>query len=72
MTPDALRAIAEEAIRRGTGARALRTIIEEVMLNSMYDIPSNRDVARCIISEETVRERKEPELVPLEPLRKAS
>jgi len=71
-TPEALRAIAEEAIVRGTGARALRTIIEEVMLNIMYDIPSNRDVARCIISEETVRERKEPELIPIQELRKAS
>jgi ATP-dependent Clp protease ATP-binding subunit ClpX len=62
-TEDALRAIAEEASARGTGARALRTIIEEVMLNIMYDIPSTRDVATCIISGETVRERKEPELV---------
>jgi ATP-dependent Clp protease ATP-binding subunit ClpX len=71
-TPGALTAISEEAIRRGTGARALRTIIEEVMLNIMYDIPSTTDVKRCIISEETVRERKDPEIVPAQELRKAS
>ena len=71
-TPDALTAISGEAIKRGTGARALRTIIEEVMLNIMYDIPSARDIKRCIISGETVRERKEPELIPAEELRKAS
>ena len=71
-TEDALTAISEEAIKRGTGARALRTIIEEVMLNIMYDIPSTRDIQRCIIAGDTVRERKEPELVPVEELRKAS
>jgi ATP-dependent Clp protease ATP-binding subunit ClpX len=71
-TPDALIAIAEEAIKRGTGARALRTIIEEVMLNIMYDIPSAHDIKRCIISGDTVRERKDPELIPVEELRKAS
>ncbi len=70
--PDALTAISEEAIKRGTGARALRTIIEEVMLNIMYDIPSATDVQRCVISGETVRERKDPEIVLTEELRKAS
>ena len=70
--PAALVAIAEEAIKRGTGARALRTIIEEVMLNIMYDIPSSTDIKRCIIAEDTVRERKEPELIYREELRKAS
>jgi ATP-dependent Clp protease ATP-binding subunit ClpX len=59
--PDALTAIAGEAIQRGTGARALRTIIEEVMLNIMYDIPSNaRAVSRVVIGGDTVRERKDP------------
>jgi ATP-dependent Clp protease ATP-binding subunit ClpX len=62
-TPDALQAISAEAMRRGTGARALRTIIEEIMMNIMYDIPSSRDISTCIISGDTVRERKEPELV---------
>jgi ATP-dependent Clp protease ATP-binding subunit ClpX len=59
----ALRAIAHEAMERGTGARALRTIIEEVMLDIMYDVPSLRDVEAVVITEETVRERSAPELV---------
>jgi ATP-dependent Clp protease ATP-binding subunit ClpX len=62
-TDDALREIAREAISRGTGARALRTIIEEVMMNIMYDIPSTRNVSSVIISGETVRERTDPELI---------
>jgi len=70
-TEDALTAIAEEAIARGTGARALRAIIEEVMLDVMYEVPSSRNVEACIIAGETVRERKRPELIPVE-LRKAS
>jgi endopeptidase Clp ATP-binding regulatory subunit (clpX) len=71
-TEDAVVAIAEEAIRRGTGARALRAILEEVMLESMYDIPSLRNVQACIIDGDTVRERKSPTLVPIAELRKAS
>jgi ATP-dependent Clp protease ATP-binding subunit ClpX len=62
-TEGAVRAIAQEAMRRGTGARALRTIIEAVMLDVMYDIPSSRGVSTVIITEETVRERTEPQLV---------
>ncbi len=72
-TPESLTAIAGEAIKRGTGARALRTIIEEVMLNTMYDIPSTaRSVSSVVINEETVRERTEPLIIPTEELRKAS
>lgn len=72
-TPESLTAIAGEAIKRGTGARALRTIIEEVMLNIMYDIPSTaRGVSSVVINEETVRERTEPLIIPTEDLRKAS
>ncbi|MBC8104620.1 MAG: ATP-dependent Clp protease ATP-binding subunit ClpX [Cytophagales bacterium] len=71
-TADALQEIAREAIQRGTGARALRTIMEEVMLNIMYDIPTARNVSACIISGETVRERSEPEIVSFEELRRAS
>jgi len=56
----ALRAIAQEAIRRGTGARALRAILEEVMLNVMYEAPSNPNIKRVIITEETVTQRKDP------------
>ncbi|MDX1935157.1 MAG: ATP-dependent Clp protease ATP-binding subunit ClpX [Capsulimonadales bacterium] len=62
-TPDSLQAIAAEAMGRGTGARALRTIIEEVMMNIMYDLPSTNDIRSCIVSGDTVRERKEPELI---------
>ena len=63
-TDGALAAIAEEAIVRGTGARALRTIIEEVMMNIMYEIPSASGVDSVVIAEETVRERKDPEIIP--------
>jgi ATP-dependent Clp protease ATP-binding subunit ClpX len=59
----ALRAIAQEAMARGTGARALRTIIEEVMQDIMFDVPSLVDVQTVLINEETVRERAAPELI---------
>jgi len=71
-TDDALSAIASEAIKRGTGARALRTIIEEVMLNIMYEVPSNKDVKKVIISAETILEKKEPTLVTLGEMKAAS
>ncbi|MFN7019244.1 MAG: ATP-dependent Clp protease ATP-binding subunit ClpX, partial [Fimbriimonadales bacterium] len=59
----ALRAIAQEAIRRGTGARALRAILEEIMLNVMYEVPSNPNIKRVVITEETVTQRKDPEIL---------
>jgi len=59
---EALEAIAAEAIKRQTGARALRTIIEELMLDVMFDVPSDRDITRCVISAETVTEHKPPVL----------
>ena len=71
-TDGALGAIAREAMQRSTGARALRTIIEEVMLNIMYEIPSSKDVKKCIISEDTVRERIDPTLITGTELRQAS
>lgn len=71
-TDGALRAIAQEAMQRSTGARALRTIIEEVMLNIMYEIPSAKDIKKCIIEEETVRERLEPTVITESELRQAS
>ncbi len=55
-----LTAIAREAMKRGTGARALRSIIEEVMLDIMYEIPSAKDIKRVIVSEETILEKKPP------------
>jgi ATP-dependent Clp protease ATP-binding subunit ClpX len=69
---EALQLIAKEAIQRKTGARALRTIIEEVMLDIMYELPSMRDVKRCIIEEDTVRLRQEPVLITTTELRQAS
>ncbi|MDW8107711.1 MAG: ATP-dependent Clp protease ATP-binding subunit ClpX [Armatimonadota bacterium] len=68
----ALRAIAREAIRRGTGARALRAILEEIMLNVMYEAPSNPNIKRVIITEQTVTERKEPEIVTQDDAQQAS
>ncbi|MCS6918675.1 MAG: ATP-dependent Clp protease ATP-binding subunit ClpX [Fimbriimonadales bacterium] len=68
----ALKAIAREAIRRGTGARALRAILEEVMLNVMYEVPSNPSIKRVVITEETVTERKDPEILTQEDIQRAS
>jgi ATP-dependent Clp protease ATP-binding subunit ClpX len=69
---EALRAIAREAMKRSTGARALRTILEEVMMNVMYEIPSLKDVKRCIISADTVLKREEPQIITVNDLRQAS
>ncbi|HEX3000275.1 MAG TPA: ATP-dependent Clp protease ATP-binding subunit ClpX [Armatimonadota bacterium] len=65
--PEALTEIADESIRRNTGARALRTILEELMTNIMYEIPSRKDVKKVIVTGDTVREHKDPELVLFEP-----
>jgi ATP-dependent Clp protease ATP-binding subunit ClpX len=59
-TPEALNAIADQALIRGTGARGLRAILEEVLLEVMYDLPSREDVAKVIIGAESVLERTEP------------
>jgi len=59
----ALRTIAEQALARGTGARGLRSILEEVLLDVMYDLPSRDDVARCEISEKVVRGESPPKLI---------
>ncbi|MHB9037188.1 MAG: ATP-dependent Clp protease ATP-binding subunit ClpX [Armatimonadota bacterium] len=72
VTEDALTAIAGEAMKRGMGARALRSIIEEVMLNIMYELPSCKDVKKCIISEDTIVNKKEPTLVTLSEVKQAS
>jgi ATP-dependent Clp protease ATP-binding subunit ClpX len=61
---DALEAIADQAIMRSTGARGLRAILEEVLLNVMYDLPSRTDVEKCVISAEVVLEKVNPTLVP--------
>ena len=60
---DALRAIAQEAYRRKTGARALRGIVEELMLEVMYELPSRKDVTRCTVTREMVEKRSTAELI---------
>jgi ATP-dependent Clp protease ATP-binding subunit ClpX len=59
----ALEAIAKKTIERETGARGLRAILEEVMLEVMYDIPSRKDVEKCIITEDTIKNSSKPTLV---------
>ncbi|MBN1493181.1 MAG: ATP-dependent Clp protease ATP-binding subunit ClpX [Candidatus Omnitrophica bacterium] len=61
-TDDALKEIAKKAIKKKTGARALRSIIEEVMLDIMYDVPSQTDVERCVIDRDVVRKKKAAEV----------
>jgi ATP-dependent Clp protease ATP-binding subunit ClpX len=58
--PESLQAIAELAVGRGTGARALKSIIEDVLLETMYEIPSRPDIKRCTITSEAIRNRREP------------
>jgi ATP-dependent Clp protease ATP-binding subunit ClpX len=62
--PDALEAVAEQAMLRGTGARGLRAILEEVLLEVMYDLPSRSDIGKCVIDRSVVLERVAPTLVP--------
>ena len=64
--PEALEEIANQALLRGTGARGLRAILEEVLLNVMYDVPSRPDVARVVVTGDTVRDNVLPTLVPRE------
>ncbi|MBA2551307.1 MAG: ATP-dependent Clp protease ATP-binding subunit ClpX [Nocardioidaceae bacterium] len=66
-TEEAIDAIADLAMLRGTGARGLRAIIEEVLLNVMFDVPSREDVAKVVISADVVLENVNPTLVPREP-----
>ncbi|MDP3966935.1 MAG: ATP-dependent Clp protease ATP-binding subunit ClpX, partial [Nocardioides sp.] len=65
-THDAIAAVATRAMERGTGARGLRAIIEEVLLNVMYDVPSREDVAKVIVTGEVVSDNVLPTLVPRE------
>jgi len=67
-TDESLQAIAEEASKRKTGARALRTILEDVMLNIMYDVPSLKTIAQCLVDADTIRQRREPQLITHEEL----
>ena len=63
-TDDAMAAIAEQAIQRGTGARGLRAIMEEVLLNVMYELPSREDVTKCLVDRDVVLTGVNPTLVP--------
>ncbi len=60
---DALRAIADEAIKRNTGARGLRAIIEGIMRNVMYEVPSRSDVSKCVVTKDVVLSKEEPMIV---------
>jgi ATP-dependent Clp protease ATP-binding subunit ClpX len=61
-SPGALRELARRAIKKGTGARALRLMLEELMLDVMYEVPSQRGLARCVITEEAVRGTAKPSM----------
>ena len=63
-TAEAIEAIADQAMERGTGARGLRAIIEEVLLHVMYDVPSRDDVGKVIVTGEVVTDDVAPTLVP--------
>ena len=63
----ALKAIAQRALARGTGARGLKSIIEDVLLNSMFDVPSHPEIKRCVITEQSVTEGIEPLMLTEEP-----
>jgi ATP-dependent Clp protease ATP-binding subunit ClpX len=65
-TEDSLEAVADQAILRGTGARGLRAIMEEVLLPVMFDVPSREDVARVVVNREVVLNNVNPTLVPRE------
>jgi ATP-dependent Clp protease ATP-binding subunit ClpX len=62
-TADALEACAEEAIHHKTGARGLRTVLEDTLLDVMYEVPSRTDVQKCIVNGDTIRQRHHPLLV---------
>ncbi len=64
LTPDALEAVAEQALLRGTGARGLRAILEEVLLEVMYDLPSRTDIGKCVVDRSVVLDKVNPTLVP--------
>ncbi|MBJ7609492.1 MAG: ATP-dependent Clp protease ATP-binding subunit ClpX [Candidatus Dormibacteraeota bacterium] len=68
----ALKAIAQKALARGTGARGLKSIIEDVLLNSMFEVPSRPDIKRCVITEQSITDGVEPLLLTEEPTKRAA
>ena len=71
LSADALTAIADLALKRGTGARGLRAILEEVLLDTMYELPGRADVAKIVIEASTVTDKAPPTLVPRAAVRSA-
>ncbi len=71
-TDDAIDAVADLAILRGTGARGLRAIMEEVLLHAMYELPGRDDVSKCVVNAEVVRDKVNPTLVPKKATPRAS
>ncbi|NSW91473.1 MAG: ATP-dependent Clp protease ATP-binding subunit ClpX [Firmicutes bacterium] len=62
-TEEAIESIAQKALERNTGARGLRAIIEEIMLDVMFDIPSESSIEKCIVTKETVEEKCPPQII---------
>jgi len=60
---EALKAVSQEALKRKTGARGLRAILEEIMMDMMYEIPSREDIAKCIITKDTIMKKEKPLVV---------
>lgn len=61
--PDALREVAKKALRKGTGARALRSVLEGVMMDAMYDVPSDTTISECIVTREAIEGKAKPKLI---------
>jgi ATP-dependent Clp protease ATP-binding subunit ClpX len=70
--PDAYQAIAEEALHRNTGARGLRAIIEDVMLEVMYEVPSRIDITKVLITKEVISKKEKPLLVTVDAKRRVN
>ncbi len=66
--PEALRAVAQRAIKRRTGARGLRSIVEQALLDTMYELPSRKDVSKVVLTEDAVLGKSKPELILGRPL----
>jgi ATP-dependent Clp protease ATP-binding subunit ClpX len=60
---ESLKAIADKALERETGARGLRSILEETLLDVQFELPSRRDVTKCVVTKETITEGRRPTLV---------
>jgi len=69
---ESLEIVAKKAIERKTGARGLRGILEEIMLDIMYDIPSREDIEKCLVTKDTIQNKSEPTLVLSEKRKKKS